>query len=213
MPEPQALTPLQRLEAESIHILREVVAAAAKPVMLRAIGKVSAVLLHLARKAFHPAPPSFPLPHVDTTWKFRDICALRECMARESGMPLHTDPWKTQGLKQAPGLHGFDAAFGGGRRDGQKSRARERIVSLRSAQHRWGPRRQRPAPWNPYNVRRNPAESLRVFPLSGAIESQANTPDADLHEMQQARSSERQGRMIDHDGAASMARRQPAGHC
>jgi sulfate adenylyltransferase subunit 2 len=302
MPEPRPLTHLQRLEAESMHILREVVAEADRPVMLYSIGKDSATMLHLARKAFHPATPPFPLLHVDTTWKFRDMYALRERMARESGMQLlvhhnpdalarginpfdhgsqlHTDLWKTQGLKQALDQHGFDAAFGGGRRDEEKSRAKERIVSLRSAQHRWDPKRQRPELWNLYNVRRNPGETLRVFPLSnwteldvwryirqedipvvplyfaaerpvvqrggswivvddqrmrlapgeqpqvkrvrfrtlgcyplsGAIESQAGTLDEIIEEMSLARSSERQGRMIDHDGAASMERKKQEGY-
>jgi len=302
MPETAALTHLQRLEAESLHILREVVAEVDKPVMLYSIGKDSAAMLHLARKAFHPGPLPFPLLHVDTTWKFRDMYALRERVAAEPGTTLlvhvnaearamginpfdhgsalHTDLWKTQGLKQALDLHGFDAAFGGGRREEEKSRAKERVVSLRSAQHRWDPRRQRPELWNLYNVRTSPGETLRVFPLSnwteldvwqyirqegievvplyfaaprpvvwrsgtwimvddermplapgeqpelrrvrfrtlgcyplsGAIESEAETLDAVIAEMQASRHSERQGRLIDHDGAASMERKKQEGY-
>lgn len=179
---------LQRLEADSLHILRETVAECARPVMLYSAGKDSAVLLHLARKAFFPAPPPFPLLHVDTTWKFRDMYAYRDRMAAESGMDLlihrnpeaealginpfehgstvHTDLWKTQGLKQALDHHGFDAAFGGARRDEERSRAKERVFSLRSASHRWNPREQRPELWRLYNTRLRPGESLRVFPLS-----------------------------------------------
>ncbi|HSM53070.1 sulfate adenylyltransferase subunit CysD [Altererythrobacter litoralis] len=186
-----SLTHLQRLEAESIHIMREVVAEAERPVMLYSIGKDSAVMLHLARKAFHPAPPPFPLLHVDTTWKFRDMYALREKMAREVGMellvwqneearergvnpfdhgPLHTDMWKTQGLKQALDHYGFDAAFGGARRDEEKSRAKERIFSFRTASHGWDPKNQRPELWNLYNARKAKGESIRVFPLSNWTE-------------------------------------------
>ena len=185
------LTHLERLEAESLHILREVVAEARKPVMLYSVGKDSAVMLHLARKAFYPAPPPFPLLHVDTTWKFREMYALRDRMARESGMdllvhrnpdaaarginpfdhgPLHTDMWKTEGLKQALDMHGFDVAFGGARRDEEKSRAKERIVSFRTASHGWDPRRQRPELWSLYNVQKTRAESLRVFPISNWTE-------------------------------------------
>jgi sulfate adenylyltransferase subunit 2 len=185
------LTHLDRLEAESLHILREVVAGAQKPVMLYSVGKDSAVMLHLARKAFYPAPPPFPLLHVDTTWKFREMYALRDRMARESGMdllvhrnpeaverginpfdhgPLHTDMWKTEGLKQALDMHGFDVAFGGARRDEEKSRAKERIVSFRTASHGWDPRRQRPELWSLYNVQKARGESLRVFPLSNWTE-------------------------------------------
>jgi sulfate adenylyltransferase subunit 2 len=186
------LTHLQRLEAESIHIMRETVAETERPVMLFSIGKDSAVMLHLARKAFHPSTPPFPLLHVDTTWKFRAMYEMREKMAADSGMELlvhqnpecirlginpfdhgsavHTDMWKTQGLKQALDHHGFDAAFGGARRDEEKSRAKERIFSIRSAQHRWDPKRQRPELWRTYNVRRNQGESLRVFPLSNWTE-------------------------------------------
>lgn len=185
------LTHLQRLEAESIHILREVVAEAERPVMLYSIGKDSAVMLHLAKKAFFPAPPPFPLLHVDTTWKFRDMYALREKAARDAGMellvwqnpearerginpfdhgPLHTDMWKTQGLKQALDHHGFDAAFGGARRDEEKSRAKERIFSFRTATHAWDPKNQRPELWNLYNARKRKGESIRVFPISNWTE-------------------------------------------
>jgi len=185
------LTHLDRLEAESIHILRETVAEAARPVMLYSIGKDSAVMLHLAKKAFYPAPLPFPLLHVDTTWKFREMYALRDTVAAEAGVelivhtnpeaverglnpfdhgPLHTDLWKTQGLRQALDLHGFDAAFGGARRDEEKSRAKERIFSFRTTQHRWDPKRQRPELWALYNVRTAPGESMRVFPLSNWTE-------------------------------------------
>ncbi|MBZ8142083.1 sulfate adenylyltransferase subunit CysD [Rubrivivax gelatinosus] len=302
MQAPISLTHLQRLEAESIHILREVVAEADKPVMLYSIGKDSAVMLHLARKAFYPAPPPFPLLHVDTTWKFRDMYALRERMARELGMELivyhnpeamerginpfdhgsqiHTDMWKTQGLKQALDLHGFDAAFGGARRDEEKSRAKERIFSFRTAQHRWDPKNQRPELWHLYNGRKHKGESIRVFPisnwteldiwqyiqlenipivplyfaaerpvverdgtlimvdddrmrlkpgeqpmmkkvrfrtlgcypLSGAVESDAETLVDIIQEMLLTRTSERQGRMIDHDSAASMEKKKQEGY-
>ena len=296
------LTHLQRLEAESIHILREVVAECERPVMLYSIGKDSAVMLRLAHKAFHPAPPPFPLLHVDTTWKFRDMYALRERMARELGMQLivhqnpealaaginpfdhgswvHTDLWKTQGLKQALDLHGFDAAFGGARRDEEKSRAKERIFSFRNAAHQWDPKHQRPELWNLYNGRKRKGESIRVFPisnwteldvwqyihredipivplyfaaerpvvdrdgtlimvddermplrpgevpmrkkvrfrtlgcypLSGAVESEADTLEAVVQEMLLTRTSERQGRMIDHDAAASMEKKKQEGY-
>jgi sulfate adenylyltransferase subunit 2 len=296
------LTHIQRLEAESIHILREVVAEAERPVMLYSIGKDSAVMLHLARKAFYPAPLPFPLLHVDTTWKFRDMYTMRDQVAREAGTTLivhcnpqalaeginpfdhgsqvHTDLWKTQGLRQALDVHRFDAAFGGARRDEEKSRAKERICSLRSAQHRWDPRQQRPELWQLYNLRKRPGESLRVFPLSnwteldvwryiaqegipvvplyfaaerpvversgtlimvddermrllpgevpvlrqvrfrtlgcyplsGAVPSTASTLAAIVEEMQGARSSERQGRLIDHDGAASMEKKKQEGY-
>ena len=299
---PTHLTHLQRLEAESIHIMREVVAEAAAPVMLYSIGKDSAVMLHLARKAFHPALPPFPLLHVDTTWKFRDMYAMRERVAAESGMQLlvhqnpeakalginpfdhgsqvHTDTWKTQGLKQALDQHGFDVAFGGGRRDEEKSRAKERIFSFRTTQHRWDPKSQRPELWRLYNTRKHAGESIRVFPisnwteldvwqyihlegipivplyfaaerpvvlrggtlimvddermplqpgetpmrkkvrfrtlgcypLSGAIESEADTLQAIIQEMLLARTSERQGRIIDHDGAASMEKKKQEGY-
>ncbi len=186
------LTHLQRLEAESIHILREVVAECERPVMLYSIGKDSAVMLHLAMKAFYPAKPPFPLLHVDTTWKFRDMIAFRDKMAQELGLQLmvhinqdgldrgigpfthgsavHTDVMKTQGLKQALDKYGFDAAFGGARRDEEKSRAKERVFSFRTAQHRWDPKRQRPELWSQYNARKNKGESLRVFPLSNWTE-------------------------------------------
>jgi len=299
---PIALTHLQRLEAESIHIMREVAAECEKPVMLYSIGKDSACMLHLARKAFFPSPPPFPLLHVDTTWKFKAMYALRDRMVREAGMELlvyqnpeaarlginpfthgsqlHTDMWKTQGLKQALDLHGFDAAFGGARRDEEKSRAKERIFSFRSAQHRWDPKSQRPELWRLYNARKHPGESIRVFPLSnwteldiwqyiylenipvvplylaamrpvvdrdgtlimvddermplkagevpmqkmvrfrtlgcypltGAVESTADTLPAVIQEMLLARTSERQGRMIDHDVSASMEKKKQEGY-
>ncbi len=299
---PATLTHLQRLEAESIHIMREVVAECEKPVMLYSIGKDSGVMLHIAKKAFHPSVPPFPLLHVDTTWKFRAMYEMRERMAREMGMPLlvhrnpeaaalginpfthgsqlHTDMWKTQGLKQALELHGFDAAFGGARRDEEKSRAKERIFSFRNAQHRWDPKNQRPELWKVYNARKHPGESIRVFPLSnwteldvwqyiwledvpvvplyfaarrpvversgtlimvdddrmplrpgevpemrkvrfrtlgcypltGAIESEADNLTALIQEMLLTRTSERQGRMIDHDTSASMEKKKQEGY-
>ena len=207
---PERLSHLQRLEAESIHILREVAAECARPVLLYSIGKDSAALLHLARKAFYPAPPPFPLLHVDTTWKFRAMYALRDRMALESGARLivhhnpeaqaqginpfdhgsavHTDMWKTQGLKQALDLHGFDAAIGGARRDEEASRAKERIFSFRGPGHRWDPRRQRPELWSLYNARVAPGESMRVFPLSNWTEMDVweyvaleNIPVVDLY--------------------------------
>ena len=186
-----SLTHLQRLEAESIHIMREVVAECERPVMLYSIGKDSAVMLHLAKKAFFPSPPPFPLLHVDTTWKFRAMYELREKAARDAGMallvwqnpeakakginpfdhgPLHTDLWKTEGLKQALDHYGFDAAFGGARRDEEKSRAKERVFSFRSASHRWDPKNQRPELWRLYNARKTRGESIRVFPLSNWTE-------------------------------------------
>jgi sulfate adenylyltransferase subunit 2 len=185
------LTHLDRLEAESIHILREVAAEAEHPVMLYSIGKDSAVMLHLARKAFYPAPPPFPLMHVDTTWKFRAMYDLRDRAAAGAGMELivwtnpdavarginpfdhgslHTDLWKTEGLKQALDHHGFDAAFGGARRDEEKSRAKERVFSFRSSTHRWDPKAQRPELWRLYNARKAKGESIRVFPLSNWTE-------------------------------------------
>ncbi|MFC0632415.1 sulfate adenylyltransferase subunit CysD [Brevundimonas balnearis] len=296
------LTHLQRLEAESIHILREVAAEAERPVMLYSIGKDSAVMLHLARKAFAPGRPPFPLLHVDTTWKFRDMYALRdripaeygvelivhrnpEALARginpfDHGSALHTDVWKTQGLKQALDAGGFDAAFGGARRDEEKSRAKERILSFRTADHRWDPKDQRPELWRLYNTRKRPGESFRVFPLSnwteldvwqyiqrenipvvplylaaprpvverdgalimvdddrfrlnpgevpqmrsvrfrtlgcyplsGAVESTATTLTEVIREMLLTTSSERQGRMIDHDQAASMEKKKREGY-
>ena len=190
-PTMQRLTHLQRLEAESIHVMREVVAEAQKPVMLYSVGKDSAVMLHLARKAFYPSPPPFPLLHVDTTWKFRDMYALRNKAAEAAGMelivyqnpeakerginpfdhgPLHTDMWKTEGLKQALTKYGFDAAFGGARRDEEKSRAKERIFSFRTASHGWDPKNQRPELWNLYNAKKSKGESIRVFPLSNWTE-------------------------------------------
>jgi len=300
--QPMKLTHLQRLEAESIHIMREVVAECENPVMLYSIGKDSAVMLHLARKAFFPSPPPFPLLHVDTTWKFRAMYEMRERMARELGMDLlvyqnpeaaamginpfdhgsqiHTDMWKTQGLKQALDLYNFDAAFGGARRDEEKSRAKERIFSFRTTNHRWDPKVQRPELWRLYNARKHKGESIRVFPLSnwteldiwqyifleqvpivplylaavrpvverdgtlimvddermplkpgetpmmkkvrfrtlgcypltGAIESEADTLPAIIQEMLLARTSERQGRMIDHDASASMEKKKQEGY-
>jgi sulfate adenylyltransferase subunit 2 len=187
----KTLTHLQRLESESIHIMREVVSEAERPVMLYSVGKDSAVMLHLAKKAFYPSPPPFPLLHVDTTWKFQDMYRLREKAARDAGMELivhqnpeaierginpfdhgslHTDIWKTEGLKQALDQHRFDAAFGGARRDEEKSRAKERIFSFRSSNHRWDPKNQRPELWKLYNARKAKAESMRVFPLSNWTE-------------------------------------------
>ena len=299
---PQKLTHLQRLEAESIHIMHEVVAQADNPVMLYSIGKDSAVMLHLARKAFYPSPPPFPLMHVDTTWKFREMYAMRERSAEEAGMDLkvwqnpeakaqginpfdhgsslHTDMWKTQGLKQALDHYGFDVAFGGARRDEEKSRAKERIFSFRSANHRWDPKNQRPEIWSRYNGLKMPDESIRVFPLSnwteldiwqyillesipivplyfaakrpvvdrngtwimvddermllhpdekplmksvrfrtlgcyplsGAIESEASTLTDIIQEMLLATTSERQGRLIDFDQAASMEKKKQEGY-
>jgi sulfate adenylyltransferase subunit 2 len=296
------LTHLQRLEAESIHILREVVAECERPVMLYSIGKDSSVMLHLAMKAFYPAKPPFPLLHVDTTWKFKEMIAFRDRMAQELGLQLlvhinpdglarginpfthgsaiHTDVMKTQGLKQALDQYGFDAAFGGARRDEEKSRAKERVFSFRSAQHRWDPKRQRPELWRQYNARKNKGESLRVFPLSnwteldiwqyihlenipivplyfsqprpvvkrdgalimvdddrmplrdgekpemrwvrfrtlgcypltGAVESRADTLPAIIQEMLLTTSSERQGRVIDHDSSASMEKKKQEGY-
>jgi sulfate adenylyltransferase subunit 2 len=297
-----SLTHLERLEAESIHILREVVAETQKPVMLYSVGKDSAVMLHLARKAFYPAPPPFPLLHVDTTWKFKAMYEFRDRMARESAMPLlvyqnpeakarginpfdhgaslHTDLWKTEGLKQALDLYAFDAAFGGARRDEETSRAKERVFSFRSSSHRWDPRSQRPELWHLYNAKKKPGESIRVFPLSnwteldvwqyihreeipivplyfaaprptvvrdglilmvdddrmplrageapversirfrtlgcypltGAIESNAATLPEIIREMLLTRTSERQGRAIDHDQAASMEKKKQEGY-
>tara|TARA_R110000851_G_scaffold224549_2_gene377386 strand:- start:379 stop:1281 length:903 start_codon:yes stop_codon:yes gene_type:complete len=186
------LTHLDRLEAESLHIIREVAAECENPVMLYSVGKDSAVMLHLAMKAFYPSRPPFPLMHVDTTWKFREMIEFRDRKAKELGFDLlvhvneegvrdgvgpfshgsavHTDVMKTQGLKQALDKYKFDAAFGGARRDEEKSRAKERIFSFRSAEHRWDPKRQRPEPWNVYNTRINQGESVRVFPLSNWTE-------------------------------------------
>jgi len=296
-----SLTHLQRLEAESIHILREVVAESEKPVMLYSVGKDSAVMLHLARKAFYPSPPPFPLLHVDTTWKFKAMYELRDRAAKQAGMELlvyqnpeakerginpfdhgslHTDMWKTEGLKQALDLYGFDVAFGGARRDEEKSRAKERIFSFRSANHRWDPKNQRPELWRLYNARKTKGESIRVFPISnwteldiwqyihlenieivplyfsaprptvdrdglilmvdderfplkpgetpversirfrtlgcypltGAVESQATTLPQVIQEMLLTTTSERQGRAIDHDQAASMEKKKQEGY-
>ncbi|MFL9839848.1 sulfate adenylyltransferase subunit CysD [Sphingomonas sp. ST-64] len=295
-----SLTHLARLEAESIHIMREVVAEAERPVMLYSVGKDSAVMLHLAKKAFFPAPPPFPLLHVDTTWKFRAMYDLRDKAARDAGMELlvhqnpdamarginpfdhgglHTDMWKTEGLKQALDKYGFDAAFGGARRDEEKSRAKERVFSFRSASHRWDPKAQRPELWRLYNARKAKGESIRVFPLSnwteldiwqyiraegieivplyfaaprptvmrdgltlmvdddrfplngeepvmrsirfrtlgcypltGAVESAAATLDEVIQEMLLTTTSERQGRAIDHDQAASMEKKKQEGY-
>jgi len=299
---PRTLTHLQRLEAESIHIMREVAAECERPVMLYSIGKDSAVMLHLAAKAFYPSKPPFPLLHVDTTWKFQAMYEMRERMAKELGFELlvhqnpeakarginpfdhgsalHTDLWKTEGLKQALDKYGFDAAFGGARRDEEKSRAKERIFSFRSAQHRWDPKNQRPELWRLYNARKNPGESIRVFPLSnwteldiwqyiylenipivplyfaaerpvverdgalimvddarmplrpgeapqiksvrfrtlgcypltGAVESTAATLPEIIQEMLLTTTSERQGRVIDHDQAASMEKKKQEGY-
>jgi sulfate adenylyltransferase subunit 2 len=296
------LSHLARLEAESIHIIREVVAECANPVMLYSIGKDSSVMLHLALKAFYPATLPFPLLHVDTTWKFREMIAFRDAMARRLGLKLivhinrdgvamginpfvhgsalHTDIMKTQGLKQALDQYGFDAAFGGARRDEEKSRAKERVFSLRSEQHRWDPKRQRPELWRLYNTRLSKGESLRVFPLSnwteldiwqyiyqqdieivplylarerpvverdgallmvddermplapgerpvmrkvrfrtlgcypltGAVESEAETLPEIIEEMLVSRTSERQGRVIDRDGASSMEKKKQEGY-
>ena len=296
------LTHLQRLEAESIQIMREVVAECEHPVMLYSIGKDSAVMLHLAVKAFYPSKPPFPLLHVDTTWKFREMIEFRDVMAKKLGLELlvhinpigvekginpfthgsaiHTDIWKTEGLKQALDKYGFDVAFGGARRDEEKSRAKERIFSIRSAQHRWDPKLQRPELWRLYNARKHKGESIRVFPLSnwteldiwqyiylnnipivplyfakerpvverdgtlimvddkrlplregeqpmmksvrfrtlgcypltGAIESEADTLTAIIQEMLLAKTSERQGRLIDHDSAGSMEKKKQEGY-
>jgi len=296
------LTHLRQLEAESIHILREVVAEFENPVMLYSIGKDSSVMLHLARKAFYPAKPPFPLLHVDTTWKFREMIEFRDRMAREYGFDLlihtnqegvaqgispfshgsalYTDIMKTEGLKQALDHYKFDAAFGGARRDEEKSRAKERIFSFRSASHRWDPKNQRPELWNIYNARVHPGESIRAFPLSNwteldiwqyiyleqipivplyyaavrpvverdgllilvdderlplrageepmmksvrfrtlgcypltaAVESTAATLPEIIQEMLLTRTSERQGRVIDHDQAGSMEKKKQEGY-
>ena len=187
----RGLTHREQLEADSIEIMREVVAEIERPVMLYSVGKDSAVMLHLARKAFYPAPPPFPLLHVDTTWKFRAMYELRDEVARRSGMELlvhrnpeaerlginpfdhgalHTDMWKTEGLKQALDKYSFDAAFGGARRDEEKSRAKERIFSFRSASHGWDPKNQRPELWSLFNTKKSPKESIRVFPISNWTE-------------------------------------------
>ena len=296
------LTHLQKLEAESIHIFREVAAECERPVFLYSIGKDSAVLLHLALKAFYPSKPPFPLLHVDTTWKFQEMIAFRDQRVKDldlellvhinqdgvaagvnpfdSGSRIHTDVMKTQGLKQALDQYKFDAAFGGARRDEEKSRAKERVFSLRSAEHRWDPKNQRPEPWRLYNTRKRPGESFRVFPLSnwteadvwdyiakedipvvplyfakerpvvrrdgslimrdddrmqlrpgekvenlsvrfrtlgcypltGAVESTASTLPEIIAEMRNSTSSEREGRIIDHDGSASMEQKKQEGY-
>jgi sulfate adenylyltransferase subunit 2 len=296
------LTHLQRLEAEAIHIMREAVAESERPALLYSIGKDSSVMLHLARKAFFPSRPPFPLVHVDTTWKFRDMYAFRDrtatevgmdlivhqnpdCVARginpfDHGSALHTDLWKTEGLKQVIDRHRFDLCLGGARRDEEKSRAKERVFSIRSAQHQWDPKRQRPELWAVYNPRRSLGETVRVFPLSnwteldvwqyihlqqipivplyfaaerpvveragtlimvddermrlepgeqpmprsvrfrtlgcyplsGAIESDADTLPEIIQEMLLATTSERQGRLIDSDSAASMERKKQEGY-
>ncbi|KGI79100.1 sulfate adenylyltransferase subunit CysD [Oleiagrimonas soli] len=293
---------LKRLEAESIHIMREVAAEFANPVMLYSVGKDSSVLLHLLQKAFHPAPPPIPLMHVDTTWKFREMIAFRDRRAKETGCRLivhinqegvaqgvgpfthgsavHTDVMKTQSLKQALDKHKFDAAIGGARRDEEKSRAKERVFSFRNAQHRWDPKNQRPELWSLYNARIKKGESVRVFPLSnwteldiwlyiyrenievpslylaaerpvverdgtlimvdddrmplepgetprmrsvrfrtlgcypltGAIESEADTLPKVIQEMLVATTSERQGRVIDKDAGASMEQKKQEGY-
>lgn len=218
------LSHLDRLEAESLHILREAVAEAERPVMLYSAGKDSSVLLHLAAKAFWPSRPPFPLLHIDTTWKFRAMYEMRDRMAAELGFDLivhqnpealaqginpfdhgsaqHTDLWKTEGLKQALDAGGFDVAFGGARRDEEKSRAKERIVSVRSPGHRWDPRAQRPELWRLYNVRRGQGETLRVFPLSNWTEldiwlyiHRENIPIADLY-LAERRPVVRRGSML-----------------
>ena len=301
MPLP-SLSHLDRLEAESLHILREVAAEFRNPVVLYSIGKDSTVLLHLLRKAFHPARPPIPLLHVDTTWKFSEMIAFRDAAAREGGFELrvhvnqdgvrrgispvthgaavHTDVMKTQALRQALDAGGYDAAIGGARRDEEKSRAKERVFSFRSAAHRWDPRQQRPELWNLYNTRIHAGESVRVFPLSnwteldiwlyiyreniqvvplyfaakrpvverdgglvlvdddrlplregevpvrrrvrfrtlgcypltGGFESDADTLEKVIAEMLVARTSERQGRLIDHDPAASMEKKKQEGY-
>jgi sulfate adenylyltransferase subunit 2 len=300
--EPTRLSHLQRLEAESIHIMREAVAQAERPVMLYSIGKDSSVMLRLALKAFYPAKPPFPFLHVDTTWKFRDMYTFRDRIAQEHGLELmvhtnqeglarginpfthgsavHTDVMKTEALKQALDLHGFDLAFGGARRDEERSRAKERVFSFRSAQHRWDPKNQRPELWRLYNARKRRGESVRVFPLSnwteldvwlyihaeripivplylaaerpvveregtlimvdddrmpladgerpmqkrvrfrtlgcypltGAVESDATTVEAIIAEMLRTRTSERTGRVIDHDQSSSMERKKQEGY-
>jgi sulfate adenylyltransferase subunit 2 len=295
------LTHLQRLEAESLQILREVAAERERPVMLYSVGKDSAVMLHLAVKAFYPSRPPFPLLHVDTTWKFKAMYEMRERMAKEMGFDLivhqnpeakakginpfdhgslHTDMWKTEGLKQALDAHGFDAAFGGARRDEEKSRAKERVVSIRSPGHGWDPKTQRPELWKLYNTRLSQGQSVRVFPLSnwteldiwqyihlegipvvplyfaaerpvverngalimvdddrmrlapgevpklrkvrfrtlgcypltGAVESEAETLPQVIQEMLLTSTSERQGRVIDHDQSASMEKKKREGY-
>jgi sulfate adenylyltransferase subunit 2 len=251
------LTHLKQLEAESIHIIREVAAEFDRPVMLYSVGKDSAVMLHLARKAFAPGKLPFPLLHVDTTWKFKEMIEFRDKTVEKYGFDLivhinqegvdqgvgpfthgsakHTDIMKTQGLKQALNKHQFDAAFGGARRDEEKSRAKERVYSFRDEHHRWDPKNQRPELWNIYNGKVNKGESIRVFPLSnwteldiwqyiyrfrtlgcypltGAVESEATTLPEIIQEMLLTTSSERQGRMIDHDQAGSMEQKKREGY-
>ena len=220
-----SLSHLQRLEAESIFVMREVVAQCERPVMLYSIGKDSSVMLHLAVKAFYPAPPPFPILHVDTTWKFREMISFRDKMAEQLGLKLlvhvnqdgiarginpithgsaiHTDVMKTQGLIQALDHYGFDAAFGGARRDEEKSRAKERVFSFRNAHHRWDPKNQRPEPWNLYNTRKNKGESVRVFPLSNWTELDVwqyvyleNIPVVPLYFAKQRPVVERDGTLI-----------------
>jgi sulfate adenylyltransferase subunit 2 len=222
------LTHLQKLEAESIHIIREVAATCDNPVMLYSIGKDSSVLLHLAMKAFYPGKPPFPLLHVDTTWKFREMIEFRDQRAKElgidllvhineegvkagvnpfdSGSRLHTDVMKTESLKQALDKYKFDAAFGGARRDEEKSRAKERVFSLRSAQHRWDPKNQRPEPWSLYNTRKRPGESFRVFPISNWTENDVwdyivleNIPVVPLYFAKERPVVERDGMLIMRD--------------
>jgi sulfate adenylyltransferase subunit 2 len=222
------LTHLQKLEAESIHIIREVAATCDNPVMLYSIGKDSSVLLHLAMKAFYPGKPPFPLLHVDTTWKFREMIEFRDSRAKElgidllvhineegvkagvnpfdSGSRLHTDVMKTESLKQALDKYKFDAAFGGARRDEEKSRAKERVFSLRSAQHRWDPKNQRPEPWSLYNTRKRPGESFRVFPISNWTENDVwdyivleNIPVVPLYFAKERPVVERDGMLIMRD--------------
>jgi len=255
------------LEAESIHIMREVAAQCENPVMLYSVGKDSSVMLHLAEKAFYPSRPPFPLMHVDTMWKFKEMIAFRDQRAKEVGMELivhinpdgkrdnvgpfthgsavHTDIMKTQGLKQALDAHKFDAAFGGARRDEEKSRAKERIFSFRTDQHRWDAKNQRPELWNIYNTRVHKGESMRVFPgvlilvdddrmpigpdevieekmvrfrtlgcypLTGAVESEADTLPDVIQEMLLTTTSERQGRVIDSDAGASMEQKKEEGY-
>ncbi|HZD90777.1 MAG TPA: sulfate adenylyltransferase subunit CysD, partial [Pseudolabrys sp.] len=224
-PSPAALTHLQQLEAEAIHIMREAVAEADNPVMLYSIGKDSSVLLHLALKAFYPAKPRFPILHIDTGWKFREMIAFRDQRARELGLDLivhtnadgvarginpidhgsevHTDVMKTQALRQALDKYGFDVAFGGARRDEEKSRAKERVFSMRNAHHRWDPKRQRPEPWRLYNGRKRRGESIRVFPLSNWTEldvwlyiHQENIPVVPLYFAQDRPVVERNGTLI-----------------
>jgi sulfate adenylyltransferase subunit 2 len=222
------LTHLQKLEAESIHIIREVAATCENPVMLYSIGKDSSVLLHLAMKAFYPGKPPFPLLHVDTTWKFREMIEFRDRRGKElgidlivhineegvkagvnpfdSGSRLHTDVMKTEGLKQALDKYKYDAAFGGARRDEEKSRAKERVFSLRSAEHRWDPKNQRPEPWQLYNTRKRPGESFRVFPISNWTENDVwdyivleNIPVVPLYFAKERPIVERDGMLIMHD--------------